>query len=429
MKDTVPPDGGPSPQKPDREAESRRPGRSSTTRLRAWIPAAALILATANIVRLHAATDLDAMMRNMYTTLTWAATLVALIIWWLFLTKLRWRTRFAGIAVAILCAGGLKWLLRVDGSDGGGRPRIVWRWTPRKSGEVGGFKAGRAAPGLSESAAAADYPGYLGHERSGVIPNAQLDPDWSAHPPRELWRQPIGLGWSAFAVSGPRAITQEQRGENEMITCYDLATGSPIWSHANAIRFSEPMGGDGPRTTPTIDRGRVYALGATGILDCLDVATGRLIWTADTLKQAGVPNTHFGKCSSPLIVDDLVIVTGGMAKDATLLAFQCQDGAPAWRAGHDESEFQLAGTRHPRRRAADSLRQCSQRHGARFQGWTHPLGILLGRQQMAQMRSLSCSMGIVSWCPRVPTPAARCCRSNPQRPASSPSPKSGRTGT
>jgi outer membrane protein assembly factor BamB len=99
------------------------------------------------------------------------------------------------------------------------------------------------------------------------------------------------------------------------------------------------MGGDGPRATPTIDGGRVYALGATGILDCLDAATGKLIWTHDTLKEEGLPNTYFGKSSSPLLVDDLVVVTGGMAKRATLLAFKREDGAPAWRTGNDEASF------------------------------------------------------------------------------------------
>ena len=153
------------------------------------------------------------------------------------------------------------------------------------------------------------------------------------------------------AVSSGGAITQEQRGESELIVCYDLAGGNPLWSHTNAARFSEPMGGDGPRATPTIDHDRVYALGATGILDCLNSATGKLIWTRNVLKDDSLPNTYFGKCSSPLVVDDLVVVTGGMAKRSTLLAFHCGDGSPAWRAGNDEASFSspelvtLAGSR------------------------------------------------------------------------------------
>jgi len=130
-----------------------------------------------------------------------------------------------------------------------------------------------------------------------------------------------------------------QRGENEQVVCYELADGHEVWSHTNRVRFSEPIGGDGPRATPTIHQGRVYALGATGILDCLDAATGKLIWTRDTLKENALPNTYWGKSSSPLVVDNLVVVTGGMTKKSTLLAFHREDGSPAWQTGTDEASF------------------------------------------------------------------------------------------
>jgi outer membrane protein assembly factor BamB len=231
-------------------------------------------------------------------------------------------------------------LVRIDGSSGTGQPNIVWRWTPRTSGgDVGELKPVKTVAAVPKVEGAQDYPGYLGRDRSGVVTGIPLERDWSAHPPEELWRRPVGLAWSSFAVSGSSAITQEQRGEHELVVCYDLATGNPVWSHTNQVRFSEPMGGDGPRATPTIVDGRVYALGGTGVLDCLDAATGTLIWTRDILKEHGLANTHFGKCSSPLIVDDLVVVTGGMAKHSTLLAFRRADGAPVWAAGRDEASF------------------------------------------------------------------------------------------
>ena len=306
--------------------------------MRWWIPAAIVALAAMNIVRLQEWTSLDSMAKNMQTFFTGLVTSGLLIVWWLFLTKLRWRIRLAGFGLVVVCMVGLKQLIRIDGSiNGGGRPKIVWKWTPRKSGNIAEFKT---VPKLSfELERAIEYPGYLGSKRSGVIEGVELDSDWTAHPPQELWRRPIGLGWSAFAVSGSSAITQEQRGECELTVCYDLATGNRMWSHTNLVRFSEPMGGDGPRATPTISGGRVYALGATGILDCLDGVTGKLIWTRDTLKENGIPNTYFGKCSSPLVIDDLVIVTGGMTNGSTVLAFRCEDGTPAWRAGDDEASF------------------------------------------------------------------------------------------
>jgi len=312
------------PSSPGPLKEASNPGKALPLRrrLRWWIPAILVGIAVANVARVRLPADTDAMFKNMQTWFTGMGVSALLLVWWVFLTRLRWRSRLAGAGLAILCVFAAKQLVRIDGSaDGSGKPRIVWKWAPRKSGEVGEFKVVSAAKEVPKLEAGADYPGYLGRERSGVVAGAQLESDWAAHPPQELWRRPIGLGWSAFAVSGPYAITQEQRGENELVVCYDLATGRSLWTHTNRVRFSEPMGGDGPRATPTIEGGRVYALGATGILDCLGAADGKLIWTHDTLKEEGLPNTYFGKSSSPLVVDDLVVVSGGMAKRATLLAF------------------------------------------------------------------------------------------------------------
>ena len=113
----------------------------------------------------------------------------------------------------------------------------------------------------------------------------QISRDWTATPPKQLWRQPVGIGWSAFSVVGGRAYTQEQRGPDELVTCYELASGRLLWSHADHVRFVEWQGGDGPRATPTVHGGRVYAIGATGILDCLDAVTGSLVWSRDVLEE------------------------------------------------------------------------------------------------------------------------------------------------
>ena len=306
---------------------------------RLWIPAIVFALAAANIVRLRAMPDLDGMSRNMQTFATLGLSFLALLIWWMFLSRLPWRVRLVGFGVVLLCVIGLKFTLRIDGSSGTGAPRVVWSWAPKRSGEVGSLPATGAVKEPSKLDNQFDYPGYLGRDRSGNVAGISLERDWSAHPPRELWRQPVGLGWSAFAVSGSGAFTQEQRGEDELVVCYDLASGAPIWSHANRVRFSEPMGGDGPRATPTMSDGRVYAMGATGILDCLDAATGQLVWTHDTLKENGLANNPFGKSSSPLVVDDLVVVTGGMTNKSTLLAYRRGDGSPAWQAGTDQASF------------------------------------------------------------------------------------------
>lgn len=313
--------------------------KTQVVRMRWWIPAVIALVAVANVVRVRSGADVDTMTRNGQTMLTVLPAVGLLLVWWLFLTRLRWRTRWMGVGLLVVLIGGAASLVRIDGSSGTGQPNIVWRWSPRVSGDVGELKPVGAATEPAKLQGVRDYPGYLGKDRSGVVTGIPLERDWAAHPPQELWRRPVGLAWSAFAVAGSSAITQEQRGENELVVCYDVATGNPVWSHSHQVRFSEPMGGDGPRATPTIVDGRVYALGGTGILDCLDATTGKLIWTRDTLKEHGLTNTHFGKCSSPLIVDDLVVVTGGMAKKSTLLAFSREDGSPVWAAGRDEASF------------------------------------------------------------------------------------------
>ncbi|HEY3864137.1 MAG TPA: PQQ-binding-like beta-propeller repeat protein [Verrucomicrobiae bacterium] len=307
--------------------------------MRWWIPAIIIAAAAANIIRLQTMPELDALPKRFWSMLSACAAIPFLLIWWLFLSRLRWRVRLAGLALAGLGVFGLLQLVRVDGSLGTGEPLIVWKWAPRKTGEV----SGNAPPATAKAGPALegemDYPGYLGAARSGVVEGVRLDRDWNAHPPQQLWRHAVGLGWSGFAVSGGRAITQEQRGPGELTVCYALDTGAVLWAHTNEARFSEPMGGDGPRATPTIAGPRVYALGATGILDCLATDTGKLIWTHDILKENSIPNMPFGKTSSPLCVDDLVVVTGGMAGKGTLLAYRAADGAPAWQAGDDQASF------------------------------------------------------------------------------------------
>ncbi|HEX6973128.1 MAG TPA: PQQ-binding-like beta-propeller repeat protein, partial [Vicinamibacterales bacterium] len=150
--------------------------------------------------------------------------------------------------------------------------------------------------------------------------------DWTASPPSELWRRPIGPGWSSFAVGGGRLYTQEQRGDDEIIASYDAATGKPVWMHRDRVRFWESNGGAGPRATPTLGGGRVFALGATGVLNALDASTGRLLWTRNASTDTGVKVPGWGFAGSPIVVDDVVIVSVSGA----LAAYDHASGTPRW---------------------------------------------------------------------------------------------------
>ncbi len=309
-------------------------------RIRWWIPAGIIALAVANFIRLHFAAELDSNFKAMQSSLTIGLLPLLLLLWFVFFSRLRWRTRLAGVLLFVLLVFGLTRLVRFDGAvNGTGTPILAWKWKAKKSGNVGPLRIVASLSTPNSALTNAEDTGYLGPNRSGIVENLKLDRDWTAHPPQQLWRQPIGLGWSSFCLSNGKALTQEQRGENELVVCYEMTTGHVLWVHTNHVRFSETMGGDGPRATPTFAGGRIYALGATGILDCLDAINGQLMWSRDVLKENNSPNLPFGKSTSPLVFDDLVVVSGGMANGPTLLAYHVKDGSFAWRSGTDKASF------------------------------------------------------------------------------------------
>ncbi len=268
--------------------------------------------------------------------------LALVALWYILLTQLPWRRRLVYFVVWLVVVGGsglvVAGLTRWEGSlTGGAIPRLVWKWTGELDERLDPLQGTGGEVSLQE--VTAEFPQFLGPDRNGVLPGVSLDPDWSAHPPKELWRREIGAGWSSFVVAGGRAVTQEQRGPDELVVCYDLATGEPLWVHRNKARFEETMGGDGPRATPTIHDGKVYAMGATGILDCLELSDGTLVWSRNVLEDHSAENLIYGKACSPLVVNELVVVTGGKEPGPTVLAYDRTRGEPVWAAGEDAASY------------------------------------------------------------------------------------------
>lgn len=227
-----------------------------------------------------------------------------------------------------------------------------------------------------------DFPGFLGADRRGAVEERALDPDWTAHPPRLLWRKPIGAGWSSFAVVNGFAVTMEQRGEEEQVTCCDVTTGRHRWTASWNERFS--VMGVGPRSTPTIAGGRVYALGAWGHLVCLDGATGAVMWERELLHDLGLHWTtendavRFGRANSPLVTGSLVIVPGGGApgRRASLIAYDAASGEVRWRGGARAISYsspacaRLLGEDQILIVNEDTVSGHSSRDGAEL--WAHP---------------------------------------------------------
>jgi len=233
------------------------------------------------------------------------------------------------MVATILLACGVWTLLRTGGITSAGVADLTWRWaeTPEQRLLVRAAEAPAVPMAVLPAAGTdADWPGFRGPHRDGVVPGVRIETNWSASPPVELWRRPIGPGWSSFAVHGHLLYTQEQRGEDEVVACYDATTGKPVWAHRDAARFWESNGGAGPRATPAVSNGRVYAFGATGILDALDARTGALLWSSHPPADTDTKVPGWGFAGSPLVAGDLVIV----AAVGRLAAYDIATGARRW---------------------------------------------------------------------------------------------------
>jgi outer membrane protein assembly factor BamB len=272
--------------------------------------------------------------------------------------------RRATMVVAILIGCGVWALIRTDGISAESGAQFAWRWTPTAEERL--LARGEEAPSLAPpasgerqtappvqpeappSAKAAEpvpakppdratsrneraavrvaWPGFRGPNRDGVIRNLRIETDWSTSPPKELWRRKIGPGWSSFAVRGDLIYTQEQRGDDELVSAYRLSSGQPVWRHRDATRFYESNGGPGPRGTPTAYDDRVYTLGATGIVNALDADTGAVVWSRNAATDTGATLPGWGFAGSPLVFGDLLIV----AASGRLVAYELATGNPRW---------------------------------------------------------------------------------------------------
>jgi outer membrane protein assembly factor BamB len=323
--------------------------------LERWGALVVIAVAVAATPRILHESIVGGMMGLMFPIYVIPGLCLALVVWAAVSRGLGIGARRVALVAMILVACGVWALARTEGITGEGRSQLAWRWkktheqellartgvepvslpiaapappkekTPEP--EPARPASPKAAAPTPHTSSRIDWPGFRGPHRDDRVTGVRIKTDWSSSPPVELWRRPVGPGWSSFAVGDGLLYTQEQRGDSEVVACYDASTGKPVWTHRDAARFWESNGGAGPRGTPTLHDGRVYALGATGILNALDASNGAVVWKHNAASDTGANLPGWGFSSSPLVINDLVIV----AASGWLAAYDLASGAPRWR--------------------------------------------------------------------------------------------------
>jgi len=325
----------------DKMNELKTPPDQRSQRSLRWWPGVVIVIASVvAIVWTRSQTDLPFQQRNLNTAVSGIVALILFVIWWTFFSRARTRLRLSvtlGLAGLFVVGAAL---FRFRGVSGDLVPILEFRWTPHA--------LPAAAPARAETNSVSSrqrfndstspaFSQFLGPDRNGVLPDVRLDTNWNAHPPALVWRQKVGAAWSGFVIAGDICLTQEQRGGEECVVAYELATGRQIWLHADPAHYHTVIAGEGPRATPAVVSNRVFTVGATGILNCLELATGRRAWTRNVVSESGGELPEWGLASSPLVVGGLVITHGGNSTQRSLLAFDAADGKLAWSAAANHS--------------------------------------------------------------------------------------------
>jgi outer membrane protein assembly factor BamB len=180
---------------------------------------------------------------------------------------------------------------------------------------------------------AADWPRFLGPNDDGSSPETGLLKSWPAEGPKKLWEAAKGAGYACPAISGEWCVIFYGEGEREVIEGLSAATGERKWRHDYAAPFRPDFGaGEGPRSSPVLAGGRVYAAGVAGHLHCLDLATGKVVWQRDLAKEYKLSPTFFGRGGSPLFLDGKLIVSLGTEDGKSLVALDPATGKELWSA-------------------------------------------------------------------------------------------------
>ena len=193
---------------------------------------------------------------------------------------------------------------------------------------------------LAAGALGQDWPQFRGPRRDGVYPGRSTVGPFPTGGPERLWERAVGAGFSAPAAASGRLVLFHRQGNREVVECLRAASGETIWKYGYETRYRDDFGFDnGPRATPVIADGRVYAFGAQGRLHCLDFDSGRRLWEVDTHERFGVRKGFFGAASTPLVADGRVLANVGGSDGAGIVALDALTGEILWTATDHEASY------------------------------------------------------------------------------------------
>ncbi len=221
------------------------------------------------------------------------------------------------------------------------RAGVFRRWFARDTENTAEIEQLRHAPPAPPRAAVGGgWPQFLGPNRDGHAPAGPFRTDWDKRPPEKLWSAPVGGGFSSFAVVGGKLYTQDRQGGNERVLCLDAATGALVWEYSYPASYDGIDYGAGPRATPTVEGNKVYAVGAGGLMHCLDAGSNppRVVWQHDLPGEFNARRPQWGYACSPLLDGDTVVVQPGGRK-GSVAAFDATTGHVRWTAGTNPAGY------------------------------------------------------------------------------------------
>lgn len=192
---------------------------------------------------------------------------------------------------------------------------------------------------FSVPAEAGDWPQWLGPDRNGAVPDEKVaapggEAEWPV-----VWKAEVGEGWATPVVAAGKVVLHTRAGEEERLECFAADTGKLLWRHAYPTSYRDNFGmNPGPRSTPTLAAGKVFAYGPSGELVCLDFASGKLVWKLNLAETFGSPKGFFGRCCSPLVADGRVLLDVG-GPGAGVVAFEAETGKVSWKATEQGNDY------------------------------------------------------------------------------------------